>query len=93
MRLLEIGMGCSMHEGVNGLNTLAVCQMSFRFWQVSVAATSPDQRVTTGCLQLWRRYLTNTKISFVENDAKCVQKHKTEIEKVAQGKVYVGECQ
>ena len=24
MRLLEIGMGCSMHEGVNGLNTLAV---------------------------------------------------------------------
>lgn len=42
-------------------------------------------------MQLWRRYLTNTKISFVENDAKCVQKHKTEIEKVAQGKVYVGE--
>ncbi len=24
MRLLEIGMGCSVHGGVNGLNTLAV---------------------------------------------------------------------
>jgi hypothetical protein len=24
MRLLEIGMGCSMHDGVNGLHTLAV---------------------------------------------------------------------
>ena len=25
MRLLEVGMGCSVHGGVNGLNTLAVC--------------------------------------------------------------------
>lgn len=24
MRLLEVGMGCSIHGGVNGLNTLAV---------------------------------------------------------------------
>ena len=24
MRLLEIGLGCDMHHGVNGLNTLAV---------------------------------------------------------------------
>ena len=48
--------------------------------------------ISLGCMQLWRRFLTNTKISFVENDAKCAQKHKTEIEKVAQGKVYVGEA-
>ncbi|CAL5223917.1 g6515 [Coccomyxa viridis] len=63
MRLLEIGMGCSVHGGVNGLNTLA----------------------------LWRKYLTNTKISFVENDADCAKKHKAEIEAVAKGKVYVGD--
>lgn len=42
------------------------------------------------CLQLWRRYLTNTRVSFVENDAKCAQKHKKEIEKVARGKLYIG---
>ena len=43
------------------------------------------------CVQLWRKYLTNTKISFVENDADCAKKHKAEIEAVAKGKVYVGE--
>ncbi len=26
MRLLEIGMGCSVHGGVKDLNTLAVCR-------------------------------------------------------------------
>ena len=42
-------------------------------------------------VQLWRKYLTNTKVSFVENDAECAKKHKAEIEAVAKGKVYVGE--
>ena len=42
--------------------------------------------------QLWRRFLTNTRVSFVENDAKCAQKYKSEIEKVARGKLYVGGC-
>ena len=43
------------------------------------------------CMQLWRKYLTNTKVSFVENNAECAKKHKAEIEAVAKGKVYVGE--
>ena len=43
------------------------------------------------CMQLWRKYLTNTKVSFVENDAECARKHKADIEAVAKGKVYVGE--
>ena len=43
------------------------------------------------CVQLWRKYLTNTKVSFVENDADCARKHKRGIEAVAKGKVYVGE--
>ena len=43
------------------------------------------------CVQLWRKYLTNTKVSFVENDAECAKKHKAEIEAVAKGTVYVGE--
>ncbi len=43
------------------------------------------------CVQLWRKYLTNTKVSFVENDAECARKHKTDIEAVAKGKVYIGE--
>ena len=53
----------------------------------------------SGCLmcrhisvQLWRRFLTNTRVSFVENDAKCAQKYKSEIEKVARGKLYIGGC-
>ena len=29
MRLLEIGMGCSVHGGVNGLNTLSVRPASY----------------------------------------------------------------
>lgn len=43
-----------------------------------------------GCLQLWRRYLTNTKVSFLENDADCAKKHKGEIEAVAKGRLFVG---
>ena len=42
-------------------------------------------------VQLWRKYLTNTKVSFVENDAECARKHKAEIEAVAKGKIYIGE--
>lgn len=41
-------------------------------------------------MQLWRKYLTNTKVSYVENDADCAAKHKAEIESVAKGKIYVG---
>ncbi|CAL8463645.1 g3179 [Coccomyxa elongata] len=63
MRLLEIGMGCSMHNGVEGMHSLS----------------------------LWRKYLTNTKVSYVENDAECASKHRAEIESVAKGKVYVGD--
>ena len=42
-------------------------------------------------MQLWRKYLTNTKVSFVENNAECARRHKAEIEAVAKGRVYVGE--
>lgn len=42
------------------------------------------------CVQLWRKYLTNTKVSFVENNADCARRHKAEIEAVAKGRVYVG---
>lgn len=45
-----------------------------------------------GHLQLWRKYLTNTKVSYVENDADCATKHRAEIESVAKGKVYVGKA-
>ena len=41
-------------------------------------------------MQLWRKYLTNTKVSFVENNAECARRHKAEIEAVAKGRVYVG---
>ncbi len=35
--------------------------------------------------------MTNTKVSYLENDAECASKHRAEIESVAKGKVYVGE--
>ena len=44
------------------------------------------------CVQLWRKYLTNTKVSFVENDVECAKRHKADIEAVAKGKVYVGKA-
>lgn len=106
MRLLEIGMGCSVHGGVNGLNTLSVspslsdplyqtalCKFRARgyityLYYQSIGATR--QLSKDCCLQLWRKYLTNTKVSFVENDAACARRHKAEIEAVAKGKVYVG---
>ncbi len=34
--------------------------------------------------------MTNTKVSYVENDAECANKHRAEIESVAKGKLYVG---
>ena len=42
------------------------------------------------CKQLWKKYLPNTKVSFVEYDAACATKHKAEIEATAGGTLYIG---
>jgi hypothetical protein len=48
------------------------------------------QQVCVIPLQLWRRYLTGTKVSFLEKDVDCARKHKRDIEAVAKGRVFVG---
>ena len=42
MRLLEIGMGCSVHGGVNGLNTLLVRPASLSLPRPSPATQAPN---------------------------------------------------
>lgn len=100
MRLLEIGMGCSMHHGVDGMHSLAVshphpCPLEVLNFSTAIGGIpglSAVSRVWPSLLQLWRKYLTNTKVSYVENNAECAAKHKAEIESVAKGKIYVGEA-
>ncbi|EIE27695.1 hypothetical protein COCSUDRAFT_64337 [Coccomyxa subellipsoidea C-169] len=50
-----------------------------------------DKQFSRFAEELWRRYLTNTKVSYVENNADCAAKHRAEIESVAKGKIYVGD--
>ena len=41
-------------------------------------------------MQLWKKYMANTKVSYLEYDAACATKHKTEIEAASGGKLYIG---
>lgn len=42
-------------------------------------------------LQLWKKYMSNTKVSYLEYDAACATKHKTDIEAASGGKLYIGD--
>lgn len=42
-------------------------------------------------LQLWKKYVPNFKVSYLEYDAPCANKHKTDIEAASGGKLYIGE--
>ena len=42
-------------------------------------------------LQLWKKYLPNTKVSFLEYDAACANKHKVNIEAQSKGTLFIGE--
>lgn len=40
---------------------------------------------------MWKKYLPNAKVSYLEYDAPCATKHKTDIEAQAGGTLYIGE--
>lgn len=42
------------------------------------------------CLQMWKQYIPNAKVSYLEYDAACATKHKTDIEAQAGGTLYIG---
>ena len=42
------------------------------------------------CMQMWKKYIPNAKVSYLEYDAPCATKHKTEIEATAGGTLYIG---
>ena len=42
-------------------------------------------------LQMWKKYIPNAKVSYLEYDAACATKHKTDIEAQAGGTLYIGE--
>lgn len=39
---------------------------------------------------MWKKYLPNAKVSYLEYDAPCATKHKTDIEAQAGGTLYIG---
>ena len=41
-------------------------------------------------LQMWKKYIPNAKVSYLEYDAACATKHKTDIEAAAGGTLYIG---
>ena len=41
---------------------------------------------------MWKKYLPNAKVSYLEYDAPCATKHKADIEAQAGGTLYIGEC-
>lgn len=49
----------------------------------------PDMKVES-CPQMWKKYLPNAKVSYLEYDAACATKHKTDIEAQAGGTLYIG---
>ena len=80
-----------MHLGCRQLHLHTINNhLTGKFYQ-QISSGGLGAQTVMMCMQLWRKYLTNTKVSFVENDAECAKKHKAEIEAVAKGKVYVGE--
>ena len=40
---------------------------------------------------MWKKYIPNAKVSYLEYDAPCATKHKTEIEATAGGTLYIGQ--
>jgi cephalosporin hydroxylase len=42
-------------------------------------------------LAMWKKYIPNAKVSYLEYDAPCATKHKTEIEAAAGGTLYIGD--
>ena len=41
-------------------------------------------------MQMWKKYIPNAKVSYLEYDAACATKHKTDIEAAAGGTLYIG---
>lgn len=41
-------------------------------------------------VQMWKKYIPNAKVSYLEYDAACATKHKTDIEAQAGGTLYIG---
>lgn len=39
---------------------------------------------------MWKKYIPNAKVSYLEYDAACATKHKTDIEAQAGGTLYIG---
>lgn len=39
---------------------------------------------------MWKKYIPNAKVSYLEYDAPCATKHKAEIEAEAGGTLYIG---
>lgn len=42
-------------------------------------------------VQLWREYLVNSEMSFVEYDKTCAEQWQKDVEKKARGKLYIGD--
>ena len=106
LRLLEVGLGCDMHNGPGKL--LQVCQClslwtrsSTGFWldwttlRVLLFSTNPSDGSTADfqCVppQLWTAYLPDSDISFVEPDAACATKYISSIEARDKGRLYIGD--
>lgn len=46
--------------------------------------------LSTPFVQMWKQYIPNAKVSYLEYDAPCATKHKTDIEAQAGGTLYIG---
>ena len=64
-------------------------------WRCACCGAAPAQTLQQGPrvrrAQLWKRYMPNTKVSFLEYDAACANKHKVNIEAQSKGTLYIGE--
>ena len=80
-----------LRSAFDGLACLQQCLEGKREICLEAQDTRYGIRLTTVCLQMWKKYIPNAKVSYLEYDAPCATKHKTEIEATAGGTLYIGQ--
>ena len=90
LRALQLILCCAALQAATwamGLDTALRCAPAGS----AAACLSRLQGAEHTGVQLWKRYLPNTKVSFLEYDAACATKHKANIEAQSKGTLYIGE--
>ena len=91
LRLLEVGLGCNMPYGPGAsLQVRQPFKHSAHQCSAFLAGAAPASRAFglicfSGGVQLWREYIKNASISYVEYDSKCANKWQKRIENLGRG--------